>query len=147
VRELAAWSLVGYLALLLVLTFYPFGGSGDLSIIEVRLKPFETIRGALRLGEGSREFGVLIGNVVAFMPIGFLLPVFVERRRWLVAMGGGFLLSVAIETVQLAISVAVGFTYRIADVDDVIVNTLGAVLGFGIFAGADAVRGWFEPAG
>ena len=45
----------------------------------------------------------------------------------------GLGLSAAIELGQLAISLHLGYGYRAADVDDVILNTLGTLIGLGVF--------------
>lgn len=67
----------------------------------------------------------LVGNVVAFMPFGFFLPVVSRRgRRWYNAVLLGFLLSLSIETIQLI------FKVGSFDVDDLFLNTVGGILGF-----------------
>ena len=65
-------------------------------------------------------------NAVMFAPFGFLLPVLWRGcRKWGVTTLAGFLLSLTIEILQM-------FCFRATDVDDLIMNTLGA--GFGYFA-------------
>ena len=79
-------------------------------------------------------YGVLqlVMNVVFFMPMGFMLCRWAGWRFW-VALPFSFGCSVFIETSQLT-----GFwglypcAYRQFDVDDMLTNTLGAVIGFGI---------------
>lgn len=41
----------------------------------------------------------------------------------------GLLVSMLIELLQLGISAVLGYTYKITDVDDVILNTIGALHG------------------
>lgn len=82
----------------------------------VNLIPFQDFSRSNLLG--------MILNVVMFMPLGFLLPVYFERyRQWGRTLAAGFLTSVAVELIQL-------FTFRATDVDDLLMNTLGAVVGF-----------------
>jgi drug/metabolite transporter superfamily protein YnfA len=70
-------------------------------------------------------------NILLFLPLGALAP-FVLRRPSLLRVGlAGLLTSLAIELVQLAADVTIS-TGRIADVDDVLGNTVGALLGYGI---------------
>ena len=65
-------------------------------------------------------------NAVMFAPLGFLLPVLWRGcRKWSVTTLAGFLLSLTIEILQM-------FCFRATDVDDLLMNTLGA--GFGFFA-------------
>ena len=66
----------------------------------------------------------MILNAVMFAPSGFLLPAYFERyRRWGRTLAAGFLTSLAVELIQL-------FTFRATDVDDLIMNTLGTLVGF-----------------
>lgn len=66
-------------------------------------------------------------NVIMFLPFGFLIPVIWERMNSLIyAMGSGFAFSFLIEMSQL-------LNHRRTDVDDLIFNTLGAVIGFALY--------------
>ena len=63
-------------------------------------------------------------NAVMFAPLGFLLPAYFERYRdWGRTLAAGFLTSLTVELIQL-------FTFRATDVDDLLMNTLGTVVGF-----------------
>lgn len=63
-------------------------------------------------------------NILLFLPLGFLLPV-IWKEFWNLKRTAvfGFVLSLAIELSQI-------FTYRLTDVDDLITNTFGAILGY-----------------
>ena len=66
-------------------------------------------------------------NVIMLMPLGFLLPyIWKNFRNPLKVALTGFLFSVFIEFSQLP-------TNRLSDIDDLIMNTLGAVLGYVIW--------------
>lgn len=70
----------------------------------------------------------LIGNVVAFMPFGALIRWVLNRRvRWFQAALYTFLFSLCVELVQLVTRVGV------FDVDDIILNTIGGLLGFAVY--------------
>lgn len=70
----------------------------------------------------------LVGNVVAFMPFGFFLPMVSQRdARFHRVLFWTFGFSLAIESIQLI------FQIGIFDVDDLMMNTLGGVLGFWCF--------------
>lgn len=100
----------------------------------VNIVPFETIGGALRYGLDWQPGRVLVGNVLAFAPLGVFLPLTWPSRRSLIAVvTGGLTISIAAETIQLALSVSMGTPYRVADVDDVIINVLGVALGYGLY--------------
>ena len=77
--------------------------------------------------EKNLRFFLQLGlNAAMFAPFGFLLPVLWRKcRKWKVTVLAGFLLSLTIEVLQM-------FCFRATDVDDLIMNTLGA--GFGYFA-------------
>lgn len=66
-------------------------------------------------------------NIIMFMPLGFLLPLIWERFRNHIRVfltGVGF--SLVIEICQL-------FNHRATDIDDLMMNSLGAVLGYFIW--------------
>lgn len=76
----------------------------------------------------------IAGNVVAFMPFGFILPeVWDQLNRWYTITLMGFLFSLGIELVQLVGRVG-SF-----DVDDLLLNTIGALLGYFAFVMAKGV--------
>jgi glycopeptide antibiotics resistance protein len=73
-----------------------------------------------------REFVInFIGNIVAFMPMGLIPPLILGRRTklWHVVLFG-LSLSLAIEGGQYLSG------RRMTDVDDLILNTLGSLLGY-----------------
>lgn len=66
----------------------------------------------------------MVLNAIMFAPLGFLLPAYFERyRHWGRTLGAGFLTSLTVELIQL-------FTFRATDVDDLIMNTVGTLVGF-----------------
>ena len=66
-------------------------------------------------------------NAVMFFPFGFLLPfLFPEKRKWTTVIAAGFWFSLLIELSQL-------ISFRATDVDDLIMNSLGAAIGFIIY--------------
>jgi VanZ family protein len=72
------------------------------------------------------------GNVVLFFPLGILLPLVFSRVRFWRGVQIALALSASIELVQY-VSAAWG-SYRLADVNDVILNVLGAGLGLALIA-------------
>lgn len=92
--------------------------SGFIRINEINLIPFRS--------DGIMTY---ILNIIMFVPLGFLLPFIWEEFRNLVkVLYTGFLFSVAIEISQL-------FNNRATDIDDLIMNTLGAILGYFVYVG------------
>ena len=75
------------------------------------------------------------GNVLGFMPFGFLLPVLSSRmRRGATVILLGLAVSLIVESIQLVTKVG------IFDVDDLLLNTIGTALGYLIFAICNYVR-------
>lgn len=62
-------------------------------------------------------------NIAMFLPIGLFFLLLLGRRRWWLAMGLPFIMTLSIETAQIWIP------GRVSDIRDVISNTLGAVVG------------------
>ena len=71
------------------------------------------------------------GNILLFIPLGILLPVLNRKFDNLSSIFlSGIIGSATVEGLQLLISLILGFNYRTFDVDDIILNTLGAITGY-----------------
>jgi glycopeptide antibiotics resistance protein len=100
----------------------------------LNILPFDTIRGALRFGVEWQPGRYVLGNVVAFAPFGVFLPTLWPRWRSLIGIVVAALaISLTIEAVQLGLSLVMGFPFRVADVDDVLLNVLGVALGYVVY--------------
>ncbi|MBQ7841420.1 MAG: VanZ family protein [Lachnospiraceae bacterium] len=85
---------------------------------------FKTIKMYIRYWGRLNSFENLFGNVLCFVPLGFLLPFFQkESRHWWVMLINAFLLVCGIEVFQLITA------YGAFDVDDILLNCLGAMIG------------------
>jgi glycopeptide antibiotics resistance protein len=92
--------------------------------------PFSTIKLFYNSRRMNPEFMMnnLLGNLLGFIPFGFLLPLLIPFFRNLFkTLVAGFLLSLGYETVQLV------FGLGVFDVDDLLLNTAGVLIGFIIF--------------
>lgn len=70
----------------------------------------------------------LAGNILIFMPFGFLLPVMMRRFcTFFRVLLAGILFSICVETIQLFTQVG-SF-----DVDDVMLNSIGTAVGFLVY--------------
>lgn len=77
----------------------------------------------------------ICGNIIGFMPFGFILPVMHRNmNRFLLVTFLGFALSLLVECIQLVCKVG-SF-----DVDDLLLNTIGAMLGYLAFAVCNRIR-------
>lgn len=77
----------------------------------------------------------IFGNIIGFLPFGFILPVIHRNLKnfWLVTLLG-LALSLIVETLQLVLKVGC------FDVDDLLLNTVGAALGYMIFLICNRIR-------
>jgi heavy metal sensor kinase len=134
---LIAFFLVAYLAVLLKLTVFkdltfnvfllhyhvPLGRV--LGMVHTNAMPFRTILPYLR---GHPRWSVaisnLLRNIIPFMPLGFLLPLLYRPISWKGVLGIAVANSLCIETLQLVLR-ADAF-----DVDDILLNTTGVMLGY-----------------
>jgi glycopeptide antibiotics resistance protein len=128
ILKIGSWLLfVIYIFILIDLLF--FGSYRSMNDkIEYNLVPFQTIWMYIEYFDHfnfSIWFSNLVGNILAFMPLGFLIPFLLVKMRKLSKI---FFLSlfttVTVEIIQLVFRVG-GF-----DVDDIQLNTLGGVLGY-----------------
>ena len=71
-------------------------------------------------------------NVLMMMPFGFGLP-FITNFRFKRVVIAGLLLSIVIESLQFITGFIANTSFRIADVNDLIFNTVGVAIGFILF--------------
>jgi glycopeptide antibiotics resistance protein len=74
----------------------------------------------------------MLQNVAVFVPLGVLLPLVARAASFLRVLLGGLLASLAIEVLQFVNSVAANGGHA-SDVNDLLANSLGAVVGYGVF--------------
>jgi glycopeptide antibiotics resistance protein len=137
-REFLLLAFVFYLAGLAAATLTPnrssrlrAAGTGG---VELRPNPASLTCASPSLPVGSTAQAFCVhnarGNVMLFFPLGILLPLVWPRLRFWRALQIAIALSISIELLQY-VSSAWG-SYRAADVNDVILNTLGASLGLAL---------------
>ncbi len=122
-RELGWVIVILYLAALLRITvFRPSFLAGNPG--ELNLLPFFDLAEILKTQGVLYFLYLFLGNIVWFVPFGFLLGALVPRLRgWVVVFG--FFLSLLIEALQYWGGSGV------SEIDDLILNTLGTGLGYG----------------
>ena len=114
-----------YLAVLALVTLLPIAPVRRPSNYAPQLVPFEGIVGELK-DSPVPYLAELFGNVLLFAPLGFLLPLLIPAIcRWWQALAVGASVSLLIELYQLAWPGT-----RKTSVNDLLMNALGAVLGF-----------------
>jgi glycopeptide antibiotics resistance protein len=132
-RMLAGFLLALWLIGGLILTLepaHPLAGQ----VVDDNLVPLHTL--SIYLANLGSSFWMrnLLGNLALLLPLGLLGPIAVPAldRWWRVAILA-LLVSTAIELTQLLVP------DRSADIDDVIVNVLGALLGYATLVAIRAV--------
>ena len=94
--------------------------------------PFKSIISSARAG--IRPFvSSVLGNVVLTTPFGFLISLFRKDKSFISMLIYVILFSAGIEALQLFIGLGIGYWYRNVDIDDLILNTVGGILGWGIY--------------
>lgn len=82
-----------------------------------------------RAALGWKAFAInIFGNVIVFMPFGYIVSLLLEKKRLFLATLSGLALSLFVEVIQLCLRIG-SF-----DVDDLLLNTIGAFLGAVIYA-------------
>ncbi|GKX31981.1 hypothetical protein SH1V18_44610 [Vallitalea longa] len=92
------------------------------------LEFFKTIKNYIKYSGTNTIMRNIFGNIVAFMPFGFFIPVLLRKTRHLIIMillSG--LMSLLVEVLQYH------FAVGSFDVDDIILNTVGGFLGYLIY--------------
>lgn len=131
-RALPQAAFAGYsAAVLYAVTFsFSFHGYSRGCLDSVNLVPFATIYELARPEHVIQAVRQLAGNVIMFVPFGMLLPMASARFRTLPKLViAAAIASAGIELLQLALMLT-GLIARSVDIDDVILNTLGAAVGF-----------------
>ncbi len=150
-------ALVAYIAVIIANAFFPFPLPPFDQTLSFQLKPWPwpwanivplaTISDGVGLGFGWQPARYLLANVLAFAPIGVFVGLFrPEDRGWRMAIAVGFAVSLGIEGAQLMLSLLIGWTYRVFDVDDLLLNSVGVALGYGAFVVVDGVARAVLPA-
>ncbi len=118
-REFLALVFIIYvLCLFYVVTFQDVGWSTSNFI------PFKEM---FRYKLGSRLFiKNVLGNIIMFMPYGFFVSYYLNLKKPLSSFLMILLVSISIETTQLMIG-------RVFDIDDIILNVIGGMIGFYIY--------------
>lgn len=138
IRTLGKFLFVVYILFLLYFLIFSdwYGRSGVMENYHYNLTPFYEIR---RFWEYREKLGIwsvinLFGNVIVFVPFGFFKPMASKKRSFLGTVFDGAFLSLVVEVFQLLSKVG-----RF-DVDDLILNTSGVILGYLIFVVCNATR-------
>ena len=125
---------IAYLIILVYLLFFAevFGRmENPLAERSYNIEPFKEI---MRFYKYRHTLGIVAfminvpGNVVAFIPFGFFIPIISKYKMGMLkTVFMGMLFSLGVEGIQFIVNVG-SF-----DIDDIILNTLGSVIGYTVF--------------
>jgi glycopeptide antibiotics resistance protein len=82
----------------------------------------------------TQDLNTSLLNILLLIPFGFGLP-FVTNLHLRQVTIAGALFSITIEFLQLVTGLLAGITFRVADINDVIFNTIGVGIGYALFVG------------
>ncbi len=141
-RHLSVFIFIGVIVSLFYATIFVGGIDFHPGYHLINLHPFIWMRETYAMGAGKMAEQLAL-NLGMMIPMGFILPVvFGRMRKFSKTVGCVIILIAAIETIQY-------FIGRSADVDDLIMNTLGSMIGYGIFALCNCLFGkksWWKKA-
>lgn len=76
----------------------------------------------------------IIWNIVLFVPMWFFIPLlWISKNQLNKALLIGIISTLSIELTQFLISLLLGFSYKITDIDDILLNILGFIIGFFLY--------------
>ncbi|MCI6574800.1 MAG: VanZ family protein [Actinomycetaceae bacterium] len=129
--RLVAYLFFGlYVGIIVHFTLTPFLVPLHTAHFDVNLTPVVQSYLMVKYGIPSVALYNLVGNLLLFLPLGMMAPLaFSNMRSWWKVTGVLAVGSLCVESLQLI------FTVRLFDVDDIILNTVGALLGYLICAG------------
>ena len=120
-----------YLLHLLEIVFFPLKLDSQILDYEFELNliPFNTIIEMYKYG--IKVFiKQVIGNIIIFVPLGFFIPIIYKKfNSFFSILFLGIICSITIELVQGIINNLTQFYNKVVDIDDVILNVLGVIVG------------------
>lgn len=109
-----------------ILTMTELNGASGMNLV-----PFSEI---LRYEFGTKMFNYnVLGNIIIFIPFGYLIGVYVNPKKVWPVLITTLLTSSVVEFVQLRIG-------RSFDIDDIILNVVGGIIGFLLYIGLSAIN-------
>jgi len=131
-RDWPVLALTAYLAAVTEIIALRFGHPSETRVTRL-FPPFATT--SFMFSEGAWPFLYhTLGNLSWFVPLGLLLPVVRPKTTVLHALLTGAALSVLLEALQWLLKTGT------TDVDDVILNALGALLGWALYRIVSRIR-------
>ncbi len=125
--------IIVYLALLAHIVLFKYVSPVDVFSADrtwsrnVNLTPFHTIGLYLQGGNSWISAMNVLGNIAIFVPLGAYLPMFTRHKGFFRTTAVVAAISACIEVVQFGLGIGAG------DIDDIILNTIGGMVGVAIY--------------
>jgi glycopeptide antibiotics resistance protein len=131
---LIAGILVAYIAILVKLIVFKYPPGMMFDVASANYVPFKTILPYLT-GEPTWTVAIrnLVGNIVPFVSLGLLAPLLYRSLMWWHVLVAAVGFAVVIEGMQVILRTG------IFDIDDILLNALGGVLGWALFIAAKRI--------
>ncbi|MCI6496039.1 MAG: VanZ family protein [Anaeromassilibacillus sp.] len=131
-EKIIFWSAVYiYIVVVLGLTLFPipYQGIEFFDSVPNNFIPFSTITATLKMGITSTSLIQIVGNIIIAAPYGVIIYLAMRKKKriWLFLLP--LLFPIVIESLQFFIGLIIGYNYRSIDIDDFILNSLGAYFG------------------
>lgn len=142
VKKIRTWGKVFFVLYILFLLYFLifsdwYGRTGVSKEYRYNLVLFKEIKRFIEYRKELGPFAVftnLFGNILIFVPFGFFISVASKARGFFMTLFYSFGLSLCVEVFQLVTKVG-SF-----DVDDLLLNTIGGVLGYILFSICNRIR-------
>ena len=134
-RKILISLFIVYITVVASITIFPIIMDSEMVIEHksINLIPFSTITNLFANANLSTVILQVFGNILMTIPYGVAIPLLVKRKRWYHYVIYALIFPLIIELTQLIICLSINSFYRTIDIDDVILNSLGIVIGYGIY--------------
>lgn len=123
-----------YITLVIAITLFPLPISREFiqlmrldNISTNNLIPFKSIYNLIKLN----TVNVILKNILLLVPLGFIIPLMQKKFTNIKSIFiSSLIFSLIIESMQFIISIILGYNYKVVDIDDIILNTIGGIIGY-----------------
>lgn len=123
--------LAGLIFIVYIMCIFHIVTFQDVNFGDSNLVPFKEIT---RYDFGTHKFFKnVIGNMILFIPYGYFISYYLKTYKARTIFILTLIASITIETTQYYIG-------RVFDIDDIILNVLGGIIGYYLYIGFEAIR-------